>query len=83
MLLEVYALTDLSDLCYSDLIYMTQTFSQFTKLFISFGPTTSVFIQCCQVALNRWIYLTILKISMYYYFPQTFNGAPLHLKKFF
>ena len=52
MLLEVYALTDLSDLFCGDLTRSIQICSQLTKLFNSFCPTTSIFIQSYQLALN-------------------------------
>ena len=52
MLLEVYALTVLSDLFQGDLTRSIQTCPQLTKLFDSFCPTTSIFIQSYQLALN-------------------------------
>ena len=52
MLLEVYALTVLSDLFQGDLTRIIQTCCQLTKLFDSFCPTTSIFIQSYQLALN-------------------------------
>ena len=78
MLLEVYALTDLSDRFYEN-----QTCSQLTKLFNSFCPTTSIFIQSYQLALNCQIYLTNQKISLYYQSLQTFYEATFHLEMFF
>ena len=78
MLLEVYALTDLSDLFYEN-----QTCSQLTRLFSSFCPTTSIFIQSYQLALNCRIYLTNQKISLYYQSLQTFYEATFHLEMFF
>ena len=56
MLLEVYALTVLSDLFQGDLTGSIQTCPQLTKLFDSSCPTTRIFIQSYQLALNcRWV----------------------------
>ena len=83
MLLEVYALTDVSDLFYGNLTHSIQTCSQLTKLFNSFYPTTSIFTQSYQLALNCRIYLTNQKISLCYQSLQTFYGAIFHLEMFF
>ena len=83
MLLEVYALTDLSDVFRGDLTPSIQICYQLTKLFNSFCPTTSIFIQSYHLALNCRIHLTNQKISLYYLFLQIFYEATFHLKMFF